>query len=179
MGGGPLLLNFMFTSCAVVCPRQTRDLAAVRSALPGPVRERVRFLSISVDPENDGPSELKRFAVANDASFDGWIFASASAEDTERITARMAAFDPDAGARPAPSSHTTALFLFDGRGRLMQRYQGARIDVDRVAREIVSLDTLERPEVDVKNSQNDVVRGSTTRRIEKNINVQVQTHRQN
>src|SRR5689334_10917613 len=53
--GKVLVLNFLFTSCPVVCPRQTRGLSEVQRALPPEVRDRVRFLSISVDPENDTP----------------------------------------------------------------------------------------------------------------------------
>ena len=43
-------------------------------------------------------------------------------------------------ARPAWAGHTTAAYLFDGSGRLMQRYAGSPLDAARLAREIEQLD---------------------------------------
>jgi protein SCO1 len=144
--GNAWLLNFMFTSCPGVCPRQTRALVSVRQDLPKSVRERIRFLSVSVDPENDGAAELKRFANAHGANLDGWSFARANKQETLLLASRLAAFEKQDSKLPAPSLHTTALFLFDDRGRLMQRYDGTPVDVSRVAREIVSLDEMIRSE---------------------------------
>lgn len=138
--GGVLLLNFMFTSCPQVCPRATRELAQVRQALPEAVRQRTAFWSITLDPETDDPAALKAFAQKHGADLPGWSFARSDQAGTERLATRLAAFAPDAA--PSPSGHTTALYLFDRAGRLVQRYQGAPIDVPHLAREIVALDDL-------------------------------------
>ena len=45
-------------------------------------------------------------------------------------------------AQAAPAGHNTSVYLFDGRGRLMQRYAGSPLDVTRLAREIEQLDDL-------------------------------------
>jgi cytochrome oxidase Cu insertion factor (SCO1/SenC/PrrC family) len=135
-----LLVNLMFTSCPVVCPRQTEALVLVREALPPAVRQRVRFLSISVDPENDSPSALKQFARAHGADELGWSFVRSDAADTRLLTSRLAAFEP--GSAPAPSAHGTTLYLFARGGQLMQRYRGAPLDVSHLARELVMLDDL-------------------------------------
>lgn len=134
-----LVLSFMFTSCPTVCPRQTRELSAVQRAIPEAVRARVRFLSVSVDPANDTPQALKEFARAHAVEWSGWSFASSSDADTRQLTARLAAFNPGLAKEPAPGDHSTALFLFDTRGRLLQRYAGAPLDVPRLAREIQQL----------------------------------------
>ncbi len=135
-----LVVSFMFTSCPVVCPRQTQALAEVRAALPAAVRERVRFVSISVDPENDTPSALKRFAQLNHADDSGWSFVRADAVGTQLLTTRLAAFEPGSAAEPA--AHGTSLYLFDRGGRLAQRYRGAPLDVSHLARELTLLDDL-------------------------------------
>ena len=129
----------MFTSCPVVCPKQTEALAEVRAALPEAVRERVRFVSVSVDPENDTPRALKRFARAHHADERGWSFVRSDPAGTERLTSRLAAFEPGAA---APSAHGTSLYLFDRGGRLVQRYRGAPLDVSHLARELTFLDDL-------------------------------------
>lgn len=146
LAGKTLLLNFMFTSCSAVCARQTRALNDVRNALPAATRERVQFVSVSVDPDNDDPAALKRFAAKQGADVPGWSFVHSNAFHTQQLTLRMAAFEPGSGARPTPSAHTLGLYLFDRQGRLIQRYTGSPIDVQRIARELVALDELKHSE---------------------------------
>lgn len=134
LGGKALVVSFMFTSCPSVCPKQTRALSQVRRSLSRRARDRVQFLSVSVDPEHDSPERLARFATENGAALDGWSFAHASAEGTRTLTTRLAAFPgPEA---VAPAAHTTATYVFDARGRLLQRYTGGSLDVARLSREI-------------------------------------------
>jgi protein SCO1/2 len=115
-------------------------LSNVQQRLSAALRKRVRFLSLSVDPENDTPGALKSFAIANGADLSGWSFVRASLDDTHALTTELAAFDARAPGPAAPSGHTTATYLFDGHGRLMQRYAGIPLDVPRLAREIEQLD---------------------------------------
>jgi len=140
LSGHVLLVNLMFTSCASVCPAQTRALAEVRARLPKSVRERVHFVSVSVDPDNDDAAALKSFARAHGAEQPGWHFARTDAESTRRLGGRLMAFDP--GAAPSPAAHGTAVYLFDREGRLVQRYRGAPLDVAHLTSEIVALDEL-------------------------------------
>lgn len=147
LAGRTLLLNFMFTSCSVVCGRQTDALEDVRQALPEAVRERTRFVSVSVDPEHDDAAALKRFAARHGADVAGWSFVHSDESNTRRLAQRMAAFEPGSGPRPPPSAHTLGLFLFDRQGRLVQRYAGSPIDVARLSRELIALDELNASEV--------------------------------
>ena len=54
---GPVVLQFIFTTCATVCPALSGTLAAAQERLPG-----VRLLSISIDPEEDTPARLAGYA---------------------------------------------------------------------------------------------------------------------
>jgi protein SCO1/2 len=135
-----LVLSFFFSSCPTVCPVGTRALANVQHQLSAALRQRVRFVSLSVDPENDTPEALKKFAMANGADLGGWSFVRASLDDTHALMTELAAFDARDGGPIAPSGHTTATYLFDGHGRLMQRYAGSPLDVPRLVREIEQLD---------------------------------------
>jgi protein SCO1/2 len=143
LSGRVIALNFMFTSCASVCPRQTRALVEVRAELPEAVRERVLFLSVSVDPDHDQPAVLKQFARTYGADSAGWSFALSDEKGTRLLGSRLAAFEP--GVEPAPSAHSGAVYLFDRAGRLVQRYHGAPIDVAHLAREIIAVDQLKPP----------------------------------
>lgn len=142
LGGTTLVVSFMFTSCPSVCPTQTRALAEVRRGLSSQIRERVRFLSVSVDPDTDTPEKLREFALRNGAAQGGWSFARGTPESTRALSARLAAFDARGGS--APSAHTTAVYLFDARGNLVQRYAGGPLDVTRLTREIERVAELSR-----------------------------------
>jgi protein SCO1 len=139
--GKTLVLNFFFTSCGVVCPAQAKVLRETRRALPADVRERVEFLSVSVDPENDTPEALARFARKHAPSFADFTFVRASEDGTRALTKRLAAFDTTRPDGAEPAGHTTAVYLFDPHGRLMQRYGGGT-EAARLAREIQQIDSM-------------------------------------
>jgi cytochrome oxidase Cu insertion factor (SCO1/SenC/PrrC family) len=54
---GPVVLQFIFTTCASVCPALSGTLAAAQHRLPG-----ARLISISIDPEEDTPARLVDYA---------------------------------------------------------------------------------------------------------------------
>lgn len=54
---GPVLLQFIFTTCSTVCPALSGIFSAVQERLPG-----VRLVSISIDPDEDTPARLAAYA---------------------------------------------------------------------------------------------------------------------
>jgi len=56
-GGGPVMLNFIFTTCTTVCPVMSGTFSQVQGKLG-----KIRLVSISIDPEHDTPSRLKEYA---------------------------------------------------------------------------------------------------------------------
>ena len=138
--GKTLVFSFFFTSCPSVCPREAQALADVQRRLSPALKARVRFVSLSVDPDNDTPEALKRFALANGADLSDWSFVRSSEQATRALTKEFGVFDAAAKAKTTPAGHTTAAYLFDGSGRLMQRYAGSPLDAARLAREIEQLD---------------------------------------
>jgi protein SCO1/2 len=144
--GKTVVFSFFFTSCPTVCPRETQALAQVQRRLSPAVRERVRFVTLSVDPENDTPEVMRRFALTNGADLSGWSFVRTTSVATRALGQQLAAFEGPAKAQAEPSGHTTAVHLFDGTGRLMQRYAGSPLDVPRLAAEVERLDVWFRNE---------------------------------
>lgn len=66
---GPVALNFVFTTCSAICPIQSRVFAELQQkAGPG-----LRLLSISLDPLNDTPAQLRAYASRFGAG-GGWRF---------------------------------------------------------------------------------------------------------
>jgi protein SCO1/2 len=70
--GRPVVLNFIFTSCEAICPMMTQTLAQFQELL-GPERSHVHLMSISIDPEQDTPAQLRAYAKKFHAE-EGWTF---------------------------------------------------------------------------------------------------------
>ena len=64
--GRPVLLNFIFTSCASICPLSSKVFADFAHEL-GADRAHVHLVSISIDPEQDTPARLREYAKTFDA----------------------------------------------------------------------------------------------------------------
>lgn len=112
----------------------------MQARLSATLRPRVQFVSFTVDPDEDSPERLKAFARSNGADLNGWSFVRASSEATRALTAELEVFGRPPQAQAAPVGHGTSVYLFDARGRLMQRYAGSPLDGARLAREIAQLD---------------------------------------
>lgn len=80
---GPILLNFIFTSCPGICPILSAVLAQA-SELLGEDRQRVRIWSVSIDPDNDRPEQLQGYANAFNAH-EQWRFLTGDAAAVMQI----------------------------------------------------------------------------------------------
>jgi len=102
-GGGPLAVNFIFTTCTTICPVMTATFAQMRREL-GPEADRIRLVSITIDPEHDTPAVLAEYAGRFGATPD-WSFLTGSPEDVERV---LRAFDAWTGSK---ASHRAVTLL--------------------------------------------------------------------
>ncbi len=101
----PVVLSFMFTTCAATCPPQTAVLHALRRALDTDAAlSHVLLLSITVDPMGDGPEQLsayaKRYGITPGRER-GWLFLTG---ERPALAKAWRAFGVDAGDRDAHPS---------------------------------------------------------------------------
>lgn len=106
--GKACALQFVFTSCVTVCPLLGALFKAVQGSLDEATRERCLLLSVSVDPENDTPSKLRRFLERHQAG-PGWHTLLLGRADLTRL---LAALGEDAS---SPALHSPQTIVF-GRG---------------------------------------------------------------
>jgi protein SCO1/2 len=57
--GSIYVANFFFTSCPTICPTMTRNMSYLQDKLS--VYPNIRFLSHTVDPDNDTPEKLSEY----------------------------------------------------------------------------------------------------------------------
>src|SRR6185295_19364343 len=74
------VVSFLFTSCRDVCPIAAARLAQLQERLGDRMGKEIFFYSISIDPENDTPDKLKKYAEAFGAG-PGWLFLTGIPED--------------------------------------------------------------------------------------------------
>ncbi len=92
--GEPVALNFIFTTCTTICPVMTVTFAQMQQVL-GTDADRVRLVSISIDPEYDRPDVLDAYAKQFRAG-NNWTFLTG---DTNDIVAVLQSFDSYTGSK--------------------------------------------------------------------------------
>jgi protein SCO1 len=58
----PVLVNFIFTTCTTICPVMSAGMSQFLTNL-GAEQDRVRVVTISIDPENDSAEALRAYAA--------------------------------------------------------------------------------------------------------------------
>ncbi len=85
MGDKVVVLDFIYTECPGPCPVQTANQVDLQRRLPAALRDRVRFVSISLDPDVDRPPVLERYATARGADLSNWSFLTGERAEVEAL----------------------------------------------------------------------------------------------
>ncbi len=138
--GRALLLDFIYTRCPGPCPILTGRHVSVQQALPARLRERVRFVSISLDPENDTPEALAAYAQARGVDLANWSLLTG---DPARVAAVLKDYGVGSVRQPdGEIDHLVATFLIDGQGRIVKRYVGLDHEAATLTRDLQAVATL-------------------------------------
>jgi protein SCO1/2 len=137
--GRVVLLSFVYTSCPSACPLITQRMALLQRRLAEArlLPARVSLVSVTVDPERDGPATLARHAKAFGAHPEGWRFLR---ESTERLRPVLASYDEWTRRLPGGEiDHPARLYLIDRAGRVREIYSLALFDEYQALRDIRAL----------------------------------------
>jgi len=85
--GKPVLVDFIYTSCPGPCLMITAKMENVALRLGSELGRKVRLVSISVDPEHDGPKQMLDYAQKQGADQNGWLFLTGSPGNIDRALA--------------------------------------------------------------------------------------------
>jgi protein SCO1/2 len=117
-GEGPVMLQFVFTTCPGVCPALSGLFAAAHDRLEDDAAlAGVRLVSISIDPEHDTPERLAEYARRFGAG-PRWTFLTGARDD---VLAVQRAFDADRGSK---MRHEPTTYLSAGGGAEWVRLDG-------------------------------------------------------
>ncbi len=137
------LMAMVYTHCPDICPMTTHNMYLVQQRLPEDLKDKVKFVVISFDPNRDTPAVLKKFAEIRDITFDSWTLLSGDEQNTKEVMLKF-----DIKAIPADSTydengelsynviHTDRISLIDQNGRLRSNYKGSTANLDMILEDI-------------------------------------------
>jgi len=135
--GKVLAVTFIYATCKDTCPLLTAKMAMVQRKLGADFGPRVRFVSITVEPEVDTPAVLKAYAGNFGADLRGWSFLTGTSADIQDVVRRYGAFAKRV--KPGDVDHTFLTSLVDRKGMLRVQYLGYRFDPAEFHRDLRAL----------------------------------------
>ena len=93
LGDRPVFVDFIFATCTTICPVLSAGYISIQRKL-GAERKKVLLVSITIDPEHDGPEELRKYLDRYGAK-SGWDFFTGTREDIDKVMRAFDAFVPD------------------------------------------------------------------------------------
>jgi len=106
-----VIINFIFTNCQDACPMMTRKLIQTRAMMAEPVRDKVWFVSISIDPTRDTPEAMKEFAAKNGVDDSRWIFLTGQEGNLGHIVKKLGQYTGEV------EDHSTLMLAGNARTR--------------------------------------------------------------
>jgi protein SCO1/2 len=93
LGDKPVFAEFIFATCTTICPVLSAGFSSMQRRL-GDDREQVLLVSLTIDPEHDGPEELTEYLERYGAK-SGWDFLTGTRGDIDLVMKGFDAFVPD------------------------------------------------------------------------------------
>jgi protein SCO1 len=121
--GKVFLVSFIFTTCNGTCPATTHRMGQIQEELKSRgffKNDRVRLLSISLDPTRDSPEVLKGYMKLYDADPEHWSFLTGQADQVAGVVKSWGMW-----AKPAANGqldHPSRIFLVDSESRIREIY---------------------------------------------------------
>src|SRR5712675_355954 len=137
--GKPVLIDFIYTSCASTCPVLTSKIAAVARELGPVLGANVTIVSITLDPEHDRPAQLAAYAKSQAVESNSWLFLTGKSADIDQVLAafklrRMRESD-------GSIMHSVSAFLLGPDGHQIRQYNALDVNAKTVAADIDRLAT--------------------------------------
>jgi len=129
--------SFLFTRCAEACPLLMQHEARLQPDLP--LRDDLRLVSFSVDPDWDTPKVLTEYAHTFSADRSRWLFLTGDKRQVYRLASdgfHLAALNADP-AKEMPILHSTKLVLVDRGGAIRGYYDSSDpVEMQKLIRDV-------------------------------------------
>lgn len=123
-----VVLNFIYASCPDVCPLHSQNIAAIQASINnGPMKDLVRFISVTTDPVNDTPDVLRDYADLHGLDTSNWVMLTKTPDQTDDTTRRLAknyGLEFTMTAESDMMMHGAVTHVIDTGGRLAGKFHG-------------------------------------------------------
>ena len=128
------LVNFIYTSCPGPCLTETLKMAKLADQLGDKLGKKVMLVSVTVDPEHDGPAQLLQYAQKQDVDRTGWLFLTGSPDAIDRTLKNFKLVRQRE--EDGSVDHVIGVFLLGPNGRELREYNGEILKADSVLTDI-------------------------------------------
>jgi protein SCO1/2 len=135
--GKILVMVMIYTTCKAACPRLVADMRNIESQIPKDNLKDLRFVLVSIDPENDTPEKLKAFAIENFMNDDQWTFLQGTESGVREFANVLAVKYKQIS--PMDFSHSNIISVFNPNGELMHQQEGLGVDNKETIQTIINL----------------------------------------
>jgi len=132
--GKLVLIDFVHVGCPSVCTSLTSKFGEIADGLGAELGSKVVLVSMTNDPEHDGPQQLLELAKSSDADLSGWFFVTGKSSDVNRV---IRAFGLNNDPLPDGSpNHITRVFLLGRDGHAIREYAGMTMNSQQIVSQI-------------------------------------------
>ncbi|MCW4452908.1 SCO family protein [Kaistella sp. BT6-1-3] len=135
--GKNLVMVMIFTSCRTACPILVGDMKKIHAKIEKNKLKDTSLVLISIDPTNDTPEVLKKFAAERNMDSAPWIFLRSDEESTREFANVLAVKYKKIS--PIEFSHSNIISVFNRNGELVSQEEGSGINSDAVAKTVNEL----------------------------------------
>ncbi len=120
--GKNLIMVMIFTRCQTACPVLVGDMKKVKSLIDPKILKNTSLVFISVDPENDTPEVLKKYAEERNMTGEPWVFLRSDTESTRELANVLAVKYKKIS--PIVFSHSNIITVFNKNGEMVSQEEG-------------------------------------------------------
>ena len=128
------VMALMFTSCSSFCPTLVKQIQAMDQQLPARIRERIRFVLISIDSGRDTPEQLRAYRQRMGLDARRWRLLRGAPGDVRELAAVLG-FNYEAR-RGADIAHSQQVTVLNPRGEIIHQQSEAGQDSERLIESI-------------------------------------------
>jgi protein SCO1/2 len=110
--GKLFVVDFIFTRCPSACPIMSAKMSKLYQLYRH--SNKVKFVSITVDPDHDTPETLQRYALEHNITDDRWIFLRGTIKDVVALSEKGFMLPAD----NLPMGHSVKFVLVDQNGMI-------------------------------------------------------------
>jgi protein SCO1 len=129
--GKVVVLYFVYASCTDACPLHSDRIAEIQEMVnASPSKDRVRFITVTTDPEKDTAEVLRSYGPARGLDAANWTFLTTAPGQPEDATRRLAeAFGPTFTKTPEGAQvHGVVTHVIDKYGLWRAKFHGLKFE---------------------------------------------------